>query len=64
MWAYTRAARRWAIPLLLLIPLACLLSRLYQGAHHLSDVLTSMVYACLWIAAVASLVLFRERTES
>ena len=64
VWVYARAVRRWVIPLLLLFPVLCLLSRLYEGAHHLTDVLTSMAYTCLWIAAVASLVLFRERTES
>ena len=39
-------------------------SRLYEGAHHLTDVLTSMAYTCLWIAAVASLVLLRDRPTS
>ena len=64
VWVYARAVRRWVIPLLLLFPVLCLLSRLYEGAHHLTDVLTSMAYTCVWIAAVASLVLFRERAES
>ena len=63
VWVYARAARWWAIPLLLL-PVVCLLSRLYEGAHHLTDVLTSMAYTSLWIAAVASLVLMRDRPTS
>ena len=28
-------------------------SRLYEGAHHPTDVLTSLVFAPLWVAAVA-----------
>jgi membrane-associated phospholipid phosphatase len=43
------------------VPLACLSARLYQGAHHLTDVLTSVVYAAVWITLVARLVLGRER---
>ncbi len=56
VWTYTRIPRGWAW-LLVLVPLACLSARLYQGAHHLSDVLTSVVYAAVWITLVARLVL-------
>ena len=56
--AYTTAARTWALPLLLL-PVAVLLSRLYQGAHHLTDVLTSVAYATLWLLVLARLLLPR-----
>ena len=59
IFAYTQASRGWSV-LLVVIPLACLASRLYQGAHHLSDVLTSVVYAAAWIAIVARLVLGRD----
>ncbi len=55
-WVFARAARWWVTPLLLL-PFFVLLSRLYQGAHHLSDVLTSLVYASVWLAMVASALL-------
>jgi len=51
-WVYLRAARWWVTPLLL-FPVAVLVSRLYQGAHHLTDVLTSVVYASIWLMAVA-----------
>lgn len=44
--------RRWA-RLLLLLPLYVLLSRLYQGAHHLTDVLTSLAYAGVWLLVLA-----------
>lgn len=60
VWTYTRLARGWAV-LLALVPLACVAARLYQGAHHLSDVLTSVAYAAVWITLVARLVLSRER---
>ena len=63
VWTYTRVSRGWAL-LLALVPLACLVSRLYQGAHHLTDVLTSVVYAAVWITVVARLVLGSSRTET
>lgn len=47
-WVYWHASRRW-VWLLLVLPVFVLLARLYQGAHHLSDVLTSLVYACAWL---------------
>ena len=60
VWTYARAVRWWALPLLVL-PLAVLLARLYQGAHHLTDVLTSLVYTTVWLVTVAVLVLGGER---
>ena len=60
VWTYTRVPRGWAL-LLAAVPLACATARLYQGAHHLSDVLTSVAYATVWVALVARLVLRRDR---
>jgi membrane-associated phospholipid phosphatase len=65
VWAYTRVPRGWALLLVLvlvLVPLGCVSARLYQGAHHLSDVLTSVVYAAVWITLVARLVLGRDHS--
>jgi undecaprenyl-diphosphatase len=59
LWTYTRVPRGW-VWVLAVIPLACASARLYQGAHHLSDVLTSVVYATVWITLVARLVLVRD----
>jgi len=59
-WTFTRVSRGWAL-LLALVPLACGSARLYQGAHHLSDVLTTVVYAAAWITLVAWLVLSGSR---
>ena len=39
-------------------------SRMYEGAHHLSDVLTSLVYASLWLAATALVFLPRHPAEA
>jgi undecaprenyl-diphosphatase len=50
------AVRRWA-GLLVLLPVFVLLSRLYQGAHHLTDVLTSLVYASVWLLVLARMLL-------
>jgi undecaprenyl-diphosphatase len=58
---YAPSARRWVLPLLAL-PLLTLLSRLYQGAHHLSDVLTALAYAAVWVGA-CWVVLLRRHTE-
>jgi membrane-associated phospholipid phosphatase len=59
VWTYYRAARWLALPLLLL-PLGTLLSRLYLGAHHLTDALTSVVYASVWLLVVAAVLLPRD----
>ncbi len=56
VWTYFRSAR-WLALLLLLLPLATLLSRLYLGAHHLTDALTSVVYASVWLLTVARVLL-------
>lgn len=49
-------SRRWVWPLYL-VPLIVIPSRLYQGAHHPTDVLASLVFAPLWVAVVAHVVL-------
>lgn len=43
--------RRWVWPLVL-APLVVAPSRLYQGAHHPTDVMTSLVFATVWLVAV------------
>ncbi|MCY7400836.1 MAG: phosphatase PAP2 family protein [Nocardioides sp.] len=55
-------ARRWVWPLYL-VPLVVIPSRLYQGAHHPTDVLTSLVFAPIWVAVVAKAVLGRASEE-
>lgn len=49
---------RWSWPLFL-APLIVAPSRLYEGAHHPTDVLTSLVFAPLWVTAVALVLLPR-----
>ena len=53
---YAGSRRRLVAPVLLL-PVLVLLSRLYQGAHHLTDVVTSVGYASVWLLVVARQVL-------
>ena len=56
LWTCTSVDRRW--PLLLgAIPLLVLLSRLYQGAHHLTDVLVALLYTLVWVAVVGHVVM-------
>lgn len=57
-WIYARGSRRW-IWLLLVLPLFVLLARLYQGAHHLTDVATSVGYASAWLVVLSRAVLSR-----
>ncbi len=54
--AYAPRWRRWAWPLFL-VPFVVAPSRLYQGAHHPTDVLTSFVFASIWLAVVARVLL-------
>jgi undecaprenyl-diphosphatase len=56
LWAYTRVVRG-VLVLLVLVPAYTLVSRLYVGAHHLSDVLISLGYAAVWLLVCARLLL-------
>ena len=61
-WRYLPAVRWWVTPLLVL-PLVTLVARLYMGAHHLTDVLTSLLYASAWLATLTVLVLHLHRSR-
>ena len=50
------ATRRWAW-VLLLIPVLEVFARLYEGAHHVTDTLTSVGYATAWLVVLTRLVL-------
>jgi undecaprenyl-diphosphatase len=67
LWLRTRRGRtggaRCLVVLLAVIPLFVAVSRLYQGAHHLTDVGTSLLYGTLWLAVVAA-VLVRPRATA
>jgi membrane-associated phospholipid phosphatase len=56
LWAYTRVAKPLLV-LLVLVPAYTMVSRLYVGAHHVSDVLTAFVYAAVWLVLCARLLL-------
>ncbi len=62
VWTYARAARWWVTPLLLLPALVCI-SRMYEGAHHLSDVATSLVFASIWLT-VTSVTILRLHSDA
>jgi undecaprenyl-diphosphatase len=57
--AYAPGRLRWA-GVLLVVPVLTMLSRVYQGAHHVSDVLAGLVIAVVWLTVVAG-VLLRDR---
>jgi len=50
------ALRRWVWPLFL-VPLVVVPSRLYQGAHHPSDVLAGLLYGAAWLVVVTRMLL-------
>lgn len=50
------ASRRWAW-VLFVAPVLVAPSRLYEGAHHPTDVLTSLVFAPIWLAVVVRVLL-------
>jgi membrane-associated phospholipid phosphatase len=56
LWAYTRLSA-WVVVLLVVVPAYTMVSRLYVGAHHVSDVLTAFVAALLWLLVCARLLL-------
>ena len=51
---------RWAACLLALLPPVVGVSRLYQGAHHLTDVLTSLVAATAWLVVLVRIGALQE----
>ena len=62
LWTFTRVPRA-ATLLLAAVPVFTLVARMYQGAHHLTDVLTALLFALAWLSAV-TLLLFRPPTGS
>jgi len=66
LWLRSRGrsagAGRLLIVLLAMVPVFVGVSRLYQGAHHLTDVGTSLVYGTVWLVVLAGLL--RPRAAS
>jgi membrane-associated phospholipid phosphatase len=56
LWAYTRVAAGLLV-LLVVVPAYTMVSRLYVGAHHVSDVLTAFLYAAVWLLVCTRLLL-------
>jgi membrane-associated phospholipid phosphatase len=57
VWTY--ASPRWRAPaaLLLIVPLVVGAARLYQGAHHVTDALASLIVMPWWVVALTVLIL-------
>jgi undecaprenyl-diphosphatase len=63
VWVLAPTARRW-VWLLFLLPPFVALARLYEGAHHVTDVLTSLAYTTAWLAVLVTVLLVRDRSVS
>jgi membrane-associated phospholipid phosphatase len=59
IWRTQRKGWRWLCVALAAVPLLVGVARMYLGAHHLSDVVTSLVFMSVWLAFAAA-VLLRE----
>jgi undecaprenyl-diphosphatase len=56
-WPRTRAWWRWAlVALAVLMPVWVTVSRMYQGEHHPTDIVGSVVLAAAWLTAMVYLV--------
>jgi membrane-associated phospholipid phosphatase len=69
LWLRSRDRRphpvgRLLVVLLALVPVFVALSRLYQGAHHLTDVATSAVYGTILLAVLAAALGLRSGRRS
>jgi membrane-associated phospholipid phosphatase len=62
LWAYTRVSGA-VVALLVVIPVCTMLARLYEGAHHVSDVVSAFVAASVWLVVCANLLLPHRRRE-
>jgi undecaprenyl-diphosphatase len=50
--AYLPGVARWLVPVLVVIPPLVLVSRLYLGAHHVSDTVVGLLFGMAWLVAV------------
>jgi undecaprenyl-diphosphatase len=64
VWPASGRVGRVCCVMLCAIPLAVSAARLYEGAHHPSDVLVSLLYVGVWIVAVRAIVLGPGRSAS
>ena len=62
LWTYTSVSRAATLAVVA-VPVFTLLARMYQGAHHLTDVLTALVLAVAWLSVVTG-VLFLPHASS
>ena len=56
LWVYTRLSRG-VLAARLVVPAYTMVSRLYVGAHHVTDVLVAFIYAALWLLLCARMLL-------
>ncbi len=59
VWVYGNRHLVWLSAALLLLPPLVALARLYQGVHHLTDVLVSIAFMSAWLAAAGAVLLRR-----
>jgi undecaprenyl-diphosphatase len=62
IWRTGRRGWRWLCVALAAVPLLVGVARMYLGAHHLSDVVTSLVFMSVWLAFAAAVLLREPRS--
>jgi membrane-associated phospholipid phosphatase len=62
IWRTQRKGWRWLCVALAAVPLLVGMARMYLGAHHLSDVVTSLVFMSVWLTFSAAVLLREPRS--
>ena len=57
IWMFATKRWRWLGAVLVVVPPVVALARLYEGVHHITDVVTSLAFMSAWLAIAAAILL-------
>jgi membrane-associated phospholipid phosphatase len=57
LWTFATKPWRWLGAVLVVLPPVVALTRLYEGVHHITDVVTSLAFMSAWLAIAAAILL-------
>lgn len=57
IWMFGATSWRWLGAMLVVLPPVVAVSRLYEGAHHITDVVTSLAFMSAWLVIAAAVLL-------